>query len=40
MSVVLGDDNSFADACDRLKQNRWRLPLEQEQTILEIASKL
>lgn len=39
-SVVLGDDISFANACERIKENRWRLPLDQEQIILEIASKL
>lgn len=39
-SVVTGDNASFTEACELIAANRWRLPLEQEQLILQIADKL
>lgn len=38
--VVTGDNASFTEACRLIAANRWRLPLEQEQLILQIADKL
>ena len=34
------DDTPFSQACEKININRWRLPLEQEQLILQIANKL
>jgi hypothetical protein len=39
-TALVGDDASFTYACAKINSNRWRLPLEQEQLILQIADKL
>ena len=39
-TALVGDDASFTYACVKINSNRWRLPLEQEQLILQIADKL
>lgn len=39
-STIYGDDTSFTAACAKIDANRWRLPLDQEQLILQIADKL
>jgi len=39
-TALIGDDASFTYACAKINSNRWRLPLEQEQLILQIADKL
>jgi hypothetical protein len=35
-----GDDSKFAEACEIINVNRWRLDLEDEQYILNLANKL
>jgi hypothetical protein len=39
-TALIGDDISFNKACYKISINRWRLPPEQEQLILQIADKL
>lgn len=38
--AAYGDDPEFVKACGKIAANKWRLPLEQEQYILQIAEKL
>jgi len=38
-TIVL-DDDKFASSCAMIANNRWRLTLDQEQLILQIADKL
>lgn len=38
--ALIGDDYSFNSACNKLAVNRWRMNLEDEQYILNLADKL
>lgn len=38
--ALTGDDYSFNSACNKLAVNRWRMNLEDEQYILNLADKL
>jgi hypothetical protein len=39
-TTLMGDDANFNAACDKISINRWRISLEQEQLVLQIADKL
>jgi hypothetical protein len=39
-AALTGDDYSFNSACNKLAVNRWRMNLEDEQYILNLADKL
>jgi hypothetical protein len=39
-AALIGDDITFTRACALINANRWRLSLDQEQLILQIADKL
>lgn len=39
-AALTGDDISFGVACEKINANRWRIDLEDEQYILNLADKL
>ena len=39
-AAMTGDDHSFTTACDKIAASRWRMNLEDEQYILNLANKL
>ena len=39
-AALTGDDHSFTTACNKIAANRWRMNLEDEQYILNLADKL
>jgi len=39
-TALVGDDTSFTYACNKISANRWRMNLEDEQYILNLADKL
>lgn len=39
-AALTGDDHSFTIACNKINANRWRMNLEDEQYILNLADKL
>ena len=39
-AALTGDDVSFSVACEKINANRWRIDLEDEQYILNLADKL
>jgi hypothetical protein len=39
-AALTGDDHSFTIACNKINANRWRINLEDEQYILNLADKL
>ena len=39
-AALTGDDHSFTTACNKIAASRWRMNLEDEQYILNLADKL